>query len=370
MFEKIFSKDNPTLAKELTQTKEQLAQVLSNQSKLEAVFGSMFDGVMVIDQSGEILLMNQTLKDLWNVTQNPVGRKPLEVIRNMEIQQLTDKVLQGKAGVTSQELSVLVPEEKFFQVHATPVIREGQVDGVVLVFHDITKLRHLERVRRDFVANVSHELRTPIATIKGYAETLLDGALDDKANAKDFIQIIYSDSDRLAILINDLLELSQIESGNMNLSLNECSLEMLINRAIKLLQPMLLDKSITIKFDVPVDFPKLKVDETSIVQVFLNLIENAIKYNKPQGSITISAYKKDPAIVISISDTGIGIPEEDLPRIFERFYRVDKARSRQLGGTGLGLSIVKHIIQAHNGEMSVRSELGQGSTFTITLPQG
>ncbi len=367
---KIFNSNDAELNLKLEDAQQKLAAVLANQSKLEAVLGSMFDGVMVVDQNGNILLINQTLKDLWNVSRDPIGHKPLEIIRNIEIQQITDTILRGETVMASRELSVLVPEEKFLEVHATPVMRDGRVDGAVLVFHDITKLRHLERIRRDFVANVSHELRTPIATIKGYAETLLDGALDDKANAKDFIQIIYSDSDRLAILINDLLELSQIESGNMNLSLNECSLEMLINRAIKLLQPMLLDKSITIKFDVPVDFPKLKVDETSIVQVFLNLIENAIKYNKPQGSITISAYKKDPAIVISISDTGIGIPEEDLPRIFERFYRVDKARSRQLGGTGLGLSIVKHIIQAHNGEMSVRSELGQGSTFTITLPQG
>ena len=357
MFEKIFSKDNPTLAKELTQTKEQLAQVLSNQSKLEAVFGSMFDGVMVIDQCGEILLMNQTLKDLWNVTQNPVGRKPLEVIRNMEIQQLTDKVLQGKAGVTSQELSVLVPEEKFFQVHATPVIREGQVDGVVLVFHDITKLRHLERVRRDFVANVSHELRTPVATIKGYAETLLDGALDDKDNAKDFIQIIHSDADRLAKLINELLDLSRIESGQMTLALNSCRLLSIIKRVMNILQKQAHEKFVKVTINISPEL-NIRVDETAISQVFLNLIENAIKYNNVGGTITVSAKEKDREVIVSITDTGIGIPEEDLPRIFERFYRVDKAHSREVGGTGLGLSIVKHIIQAHDGEVTFTSHLG------------
>ncbi len=373
---KIFLNSNDEmedLSKTLNNMSEQIQnkvnELTTTKSRLEAVLLSMFEGVMVVDHDGYVLLINKTLRNLLGVIHEPFRRKPLEIIRNIEIQNLADKVLKSQSGVQSMELSVLLPEERILLAHATPIIREGKTEGAVLVFHDITQLRRLEHVRRDFVANVSHELRTPVSTIKGYAETLLEGALEDKANARDFVQIIYSDADRLAKLINELLDLSQIESGNMKFFFAPCSLRTMADRVLMALAKKLNEKSIAVKNQIPSAFPSVRADETGITQVFFNLIENAIKYNKDHGSITISAHDLGKYIEVKVTDTGIGIPEEDLPRIFERFYRVDKAHSRQSGGTGLGLSIVKHMIQVHQGEVSVESALGQGSTFSFTLPK-
>lgn len=351
------------------QIKLKLHEVNLSKSRLEAVLLSMFEGVMVVDSGGTILLMNQTLKDFLLVKDEPVGRKPIEIIRNIEIQEITDCALKANCGVETCEIFVLTPKEKILSVHATPVIREGKPEGAVLVFYDITSLRQLEKVRRDFVANVSHELRTPISSIKGYAETLIDGALEDKKNAKDFLKIIYSDSSRLARLIDDLLDLSKIESGKLKLTLKPTALEPVIKRIVSGLNKQAKDKSIKIQIDIPLYLPNILADEARIAQVLLNLIDNAIKYNQQKGVITISAKEKNKFVQVDISDTGVGIPEKDLPRLFERFYRVDKARSRELGGTGLGLSIVKHIVSAHHGEVSVQSVLGQGSTFSFTIPK-
>ncbi|MGD9015666.1 MAG: ATP-binding protein, partial [Candidatus Omnitrophota bacterium] len=285
------------------------------------------------------------------------------------IQEVADSVLKLKQGVISKEVSFLLLEERIFLVHATPIIRGGISEGGVLVFHDITELRRLEKIRQDFVANVSHELRTPVSSVKGYAETLLEGALKDKKNARDFLRIIHSDADRLAKLIDDLLDLSKIESGKLKMDLKSYSIKPIVKRVISGLDKQSKEKSIRIKEDIPRDIPNILADESRIAQVLLNLMDNAIKYNNEGGSITILAKEKDNFIRIEISDTGVGIPEKDLPRLFERFYRIDKARSRELGGTGLGLSIVKHIIQAHNGEVFVQSIFGKGSTFSFTIPK-
>jgi len=351
------------------QIKLRIEEVTSSKSKFEAVLLSMSEGVMVVDKEGTILLMNQTLKDLFLVKGNPVGKKPLEIVRNIEIQEIADNSLRLKRGVESRQISVFLPEERILLLHATPIIRDGQTEGAVLVFHDITELRHLEKIRQDFVANVSHELRTPVASIKGYAETLLEGALEDKENAQDFLKIIYSDSDRLARLIDDLLDLSKIESGKLKLTLKPTALEPIIKRVVSGLNKQAKDKSIKIEVNIPLDLPDVLIDEIRIAQVLLNLIDNAIKYTESKGLISISAKEKGKFVQVDVSDTGIGIPEKDLPRLFERFYRVDKARSRELGGTGLGLSIVKHIVQAHHGEVSVKSVLGEGSTFSFTIPK-
>jgi two-component system phosphate regulon sensor histidine kinase PhoR len=374
-FGKIFSTGHDEigyLSKAINQMSEEtnskIADLTATKSHLEAVFLSMFEGVMVLDKEGNIILMNKALRDFMGVTHDFNRRKPLEIIRNIEIQNLADKVLTLKSGVETAELSVLLPEEKNLLIHATPVIREDQTQGAVLVFHDITQIKYLETIRKDFVANVSHELRTPVSTIKGYAETLLEGALEDKENARDFVQIIYTDADRLAKLINELLDLSQIESGNIKLNFVACPLRPIVDRVLKLLSKKINEQGIEVKAIIPNNLPRMKADETSLVQILLNLIENAIKYNKPQGTITIFAKENGPFIEISISDTGIGIPEEDLPRVFERFYRVDKAHSRQLGGSGLGLSIVKHMVLAHQGEVSAESVLDEGSTFRFTIP--
>ena len=351
------------------QIKLRIEEVTSSKLRLEAVLLSMFEGVMVVDLEGAILLMNQTLKDFLLIRENPVGRKPLEVIRNIEIQEIADSTLQIKQSVQSRQITLLLPQEKILLVHATPIVWEGKPEGAVLVFHDITNLRKLEKIRQDFVANVSHELRTPVSSIKGYAETLLEGALEDKENARDFLKIIYSDSDRLAKLINDLLDLTKIESEKLKMELRPCVIRPVVERVVSGVNKQAKDSSITIKMDIPRELPNILADEVRIAQVLLNLIDNAIKYNKEKGLVIISAKEKDGFIQIDVSDTGVGIPEEDLPRLFERFYRVDKARSRELGGTGLGLSIVKHIIQEHQGEISVQSVLGQGSTFSFTIPK-
>lgn len=354
--------------KMVTETEGKLNELVANKSRLEAVFLSMFDGIMVVDRDQNIRLMNQTLKDYLRIQQEPAGRKPLEIIRNVEIQEVIEDVLKRNNPGEPKELTVFLPEEKILLIHAAPVIREKQQEGAVLVFHDITELRRLENVRRDFVANVSHELRTPVATIKGYAETLLDGALGDKKHAREFMQIIHADSERLAKLVNDLLDLSKMESGKIKLNLANFSLKETVDRMIDLLKNQLKDNSVTISNEIDEKL-MISADETKISQVLLNLMENAIKYNKLCGQVTVSVSAKGGFYEVKIADKGIGIPEEDLPRIFERFYRVDKAHSRQLGGTGLGLSIVKHIVQIHGGDVFVESKLNEGSTFSFTLPR-
>ncbi|MFH1904871.1 MAG: ATP-binding protein [bacterium] len=349
------------------QIKTRIEEVTTNKSRLEAVLLSMFEGVMVVDIKGAILLMNQSLKDFLLVKGDPVGKKPLEIVRNIEIQEIADNSLRLKRGVESREISVFLPEEKILLLHATPIIRDNKIEGAVLVFHDITGLRHLEKIRQEFVANVSHELRTPVSSIKGYAETLLEGAMDDKENAMDFLKIIHSDSERLARLIDDLLDLSKIESGKLKSTLKQCAVEPIIKRVVSSLNKQAKDKSIKIQTDIPKDISDVLADEARIAQVLLNLIDNAVKYTQEGGEVIISTKGKDGFVQVDVTDTGIGIPEKDISRLFERFYRVDKARSRELGGTGLGLSIVKHIVQAHNGQVSVQSVLGQGSTFSFTI---
>lgn len=358
--------DSMNYVSERVQSK--MEEFIADKSRLEAVFLSMFDGVMVIDRSGEIVLMNQSLKEFLQVDSMVTGKKPLEVIRNIDIQELAQRVLTSHSRLESREITLLLPEERVLLAHATPVLRADAIDGAVLVFHDITELRRLEKVRQDFVANVSHELRTPVSTIRGYAETLLEGALEDKAHAGEFLRIIYDDAERLSKLINDLLDLSRIESGKMKIVLEECSLEAVVDKVLTGMDKEAHKNSVTIKKDIPPRLARIRIDEAAIAQVLFNLVENAIKYNNAGGSVTISARETDRGVEVSVADTGIGIPQQDIPRIFERFYRVDKARSRDLGGTGLGLSIVKHIVHAHRGEVTVESELGRGSTFRFTLP--
>ncbi len=351
------------------QVKARIEEVSANKSRLEAVLLSMFEGVMVVDTEGRILLMNQALRDFLRITTDPLGKKPLEVIRNIEVQEMVDNTLNYKQGLVSGEISVLLPEEKALLVHAMPIKKDTDIQGAVLVFHDVTNLRRLEKIRQDFVANVSHELRTPVSSIKGYAETLLEGALKDKKNVNDFLKTILSDSNRLASLIDDLLDLSKIESGKLRMENKPHKLLPIVEKVVATLKRQIEDKSIALKIDIPKNMPDILADETRIKQALLNLIDNAVKYNHQGGKITISAKENNNFIQVDIVDTGIGIPEKDLPRLFERFYRVDKARSRELGGTGLGLSIVKHIIQAHNGEVFVQSVEGQGSTFSFTIPK-
>lgn len=348
--------------------KDKIGKVASERAKFDLVLSSMFEGVIVTDDKERIILMNPSLRKIFFVDTNPEGKKPLEVIRNTAVQDIVDSIVQGRQGLATKEITVNIPEEKILKVNGVPIVRNDKFEGAILVFHDITELRRLEQIRQDFVANVSHELRTPISSIKGYAETLLEGALEDKDNAKEFISIIYQDSNRLANLINDLLDLSKIESGKMKMNFVPLDSISVIRRAITVIENQAKAKSISIKLNLSPELPKIKVDETRFSQVMINLLDNAIKYTPENGLVTVVANVVNNTLQVDIEDTGIGISEKDLPRIFERFYRVDKARSRELGGTGLGLSIVKHIIQAHGGQVWVKSELGLGSIFSFTIP--
>ena len=351
------------------QIRSRMEEVVTSKSRLEAVLLSMFEGVMVVDSQQNLILMNKSLQKTLLIEKVPLGRKPLEIIRNIEINRLIEETLNSGGEVISREISLFVPEEKILLVHGTAVLDEGRNEGAVFVFHDISELRRLEKVRKDFVANVSHELRTPVSSIKGYSETLLEGAMEDKENSRDFLKIILSDANRLAVLINDLLELSRIESGKMMLDLTPCRIDTVLKPVINGMKKQAENKSVRIINEVPDTLPAVLADEDKIAQILLNLIDNAIKYNRPGGSVRISAEEEKESVKITVSDTGIGIPEEDLGRIFERFYRVDKARSRDMGGTGLGLSIVKHIVQTHGGRIAVDSEPGKGSSFSFFLPK-
>ena len=351
------------------QVKARMEDITSMRSRLEAVLLSMFDGVMVVDAGGNILLMNMPLKELLLVKGPVEGRRPLEVVRNVEVQDIAERALKLATGVESREISVILDGERTLFVHATPVVRDGSTEGAVLVFHDITGLRRLENIRKDFVANVSHELRTPISSIKGYAETLIEGALEDKDNAVDFLRIISSEAERLASLVNDLLDLSKIESGRIELELEPCDISLIVRKALSGQAKQAAEAGVRVSAEIPEALPRILADEKMITQVLCNLLDNAVKYNERGGNVTVSAHDKGDLIEIGVSDTGSGIPAEDIPRIFERFYRVDKARSRELGGTGLGLSIVKHIVQAHGGDVTVSSVLGKGSTFSFTIPK-
>ncbi|MCX5679320.1 MAG: ATP-binding protein [Candidatus Omnitrophica bacterium] len=360
------------LAKALNNMADEINAKVKNisfeKAKLETILSSMFEGIMLTNEKGEILLLNPSIRKLFFIDSLTEGKKPLEVIRNNAIQEIVDRVLHENREVITQEVSISIPEQKTIMINGVPIVKDSVTEGAVFVFHDITELKRLEDIRKDFVANVSHELRTPISSIKGYAETLLDGKVDSEDNVKEFLGIIYQDSNRLANLIDDLLDLSKIESGKMKMEFDPLEVLPLVKRCVNVLEKTAKDKKLSIKLEIPANLSKALGDHKRLSQVFLNLLDNAIKYTPEGGAICVGAADKEKFIQIDISDTGIGIPEKDLPRIFERFYRVDKARSRELGGTGLGLSIVKHIVQTHNGQVWVQSTLGQGSTFSFTIP--
>jgi two-component system phosphate regulon sensor histidine kinase PhoR len=348
--------------------KNKMSKIIYEEAKLDAVISSMFEGVLITDEKGRVLMMNPTLRKLFLVDSAPEGKRPIEIMRNNIIQDIVDAIIKDQKRITTEEVFANISEEKIMKISGGPIVKNGLMEGSILVFHDITELKKLERVRQDFVANVSHELKTPLSNIKGYAETLLGGALNDKSNSHDFTGIIYRESDRLAKLIEDLLDLSGIESGKMRMVLLPINIGQTLRKVSDILNRSVRDKRIKLEISVLPGTPLILANEGRITQVLLNLIDNAIKFTSEDGSIKISVYGKDGFVQVDISDTGVGIPEKDIPRIFERFYRVDKAHSRDLGGTGLGLSIVKHIVQAHKGEVWVASIPGQGSTFSFTIP--
>ncbi len=344
-----------------------IGEIRTQNQKLAAVFNSMIEGVIVLDGTGRIVSVNAAIEKIFGAAKGHAeGKVFLEAIRNNDIAEVISAVLKAGKPVTS-EITLIYPVRGTFEVSAAPVFDHDAVTGCLVVIHDITELRRLEAVRSDFVANVSHELKTPLTSIKGFVETLLEGALEDRENNRNFLKIIQEHAERLNNLVEDLLSLSSLESKGMILDKRSFDLEQQLENVIAGFKSQLNKKHIKISNELP---PHVFVtaDKDRIEHVFTNLLDNAVKFNTENGVIRVYSREVPDGIKVVVEDSGTGIPEKDIPRIFERFYRVDKARSRELGGTGLGLSIVKHIIELHGGSVGVESSEGFGSRFWFILP--
>ena len=355
------------------QTRERIAQITTEKSRLETILNSITEGILVVGLDGRIALANRALGGLFGAEFPLEGRRPVEVARNSVVEEAIDQGLESGEEI-HLETSLAGGVERHLDVRVAPVGRGDEQTGVVVVFYDVTRLRQLERMRKDFVANVSHELRTPLTTIKGCAETLEDGALEDRRAAERFLGMITSQSGRLNLLLEHLLELSRLESDDLEIRRESCVLRPLVENCAAGLSQLATGKNIPIEVDIPMDL-EVNCDPRQIEQALFNLLDNAVKYTPENGKVQVSARHPEKEsggenqhIAIEVRDTGIGISSEHQKRVFERFYRVDTGRSRALGGTGLGLSIVRHIAEAHGGGVYVKSAMGQGSTFGITLP--
>ena len=345
------------------------AELREQAQRTAALFDRMVEGLIVVDAGRRIRLANRSAAALFGFEMPAVGKTILEATRHHEVAAVVAR-LDREAEVLGHELRIdSIDAPRFLQVNALAMRDAGGAgDGAILVFHDLTRLRQLEGVRQEFVANVSHELRTPLSLIKSAAETLLDGAKDDPAALARFLQIIDKHANRLALLIDDLLLLSTLDSGGLRLNKQPLPFRAVVQEAIDDLRPRALARDVRLENSVPAALVAL-ADNDRMRQVISNLVDNAIKYGKAGGTTRIEgSLLADGRIEVTVIDDGPGIPRESQERIFERFYRVDKARSREQGGTGLGLAIVKHVIQAHGGEVRLESEPGSGSRFIFTLP--
>ncbi|HTY89298.1 MAG TPA: ATP-binding protein [Candidatus Acidoferrum sp.] len=334
----------------------------------QVLFNSMLEGLLLLDRNRRIYLANRAFKELFGLKTELRGKTIMEALRVHELAALVERV-EGAGRVLDYELKLPELSERWLQVNAAAISNSaGEREGTILVFHDLTRLKQLERTREEFVANVSHELRTPLSLIKGYVETLLDGARNDPEVAERFLKIIERNAQRLDLLIQDLLIISALEAGRIKLSLQPVELRPLVEKVFADLKPPADAKGVTLVNGLS-DLA-VTADASRLEQVFANLVDNAIKYGRAQGTVTVSGKKTDDGKVeLFVQDDGPGIPPEALDRVFERFYRVDKARSREQGGTGLGLSIVKHIVQSHGGRVWASSQPGRGAIFFFTLPE-
>jgi len=340
-------------------------------AKVSAILDSMVEGVIALDSQGKILVTNPSACRILDlVDENVEGKSLLEVVRNKELAELVEWCRSlNSTERYRREVELNVPNRRVLEVNAMPLPHSQQIFGIVLVLHDITELRRLEQVRAEFVANVSHELRTPLTAINGYLETLLDESPIEPATHRRFLEIAHLHAERLGRLINDLLNLSDIETGKVLLHLEEINLSDIVQEVAAMFEKDATKKGVIFANRVE---PSIFVyaDRDRLSQILVNLVDNAVKYTSTDGNIVFAIRSKnDGQIALRVEDTGQGIPPKDLPRITERFYRVDKARSRELGGTGLGLAIVKHLVQLHSGTLSIESEVGKGTTIQLTLPK-
>ena len=332
-----------------------------------AILGSMVEGVAVVNARERLLFANPGFAEILELDAPPQpGSALVEVVRQTELIEAVREVLKGAPRVETEIVTGTL-RQRFFAVTVASV-RAAEASGAVVVLHDITDLRKLERVRRDFVANVSHEFKTPLTAIQGFAETLLAGAMDDRQNRVRFLEIILDHSRRLARLTDDLLKLSKMDAERLELEIRRLSVSQFVESCIEITQRSAAEKDLRISVNVGEKLPDIAADRRLLAEVLQNLLDNAIQYTPSGGQIMVSASANGNEVTFTVSDTGIGIPRADQPRIFERFYRVDVARSREVGGTGLGLSIAKHLVEAHGGRIWVESEVGQGSQFHFTVP--
>ncbi|SEG74082.1 two-component system histidine kinase PnpS [Paenibacillus sp. UNC499MF] len=353
----------------------QMNRILENEGRLKGVLENMGSGILMVDRDQRIVLVNRSAEDILGFSSNELyGKKYDEAKQQFELTRLIQECIETNEHIR-EEIIFYYPSERILEINLSPISQaDGEWSGVLVVLHDITAMRRLERMRSEFVANVSHELKTPIAAVKGFSETLLAGALDDKETARSFLQIIFDESERLNRLVGDILELSKIESKRIPLQLSPTHLQSIIQKSLHMMEAEADKKKIALSMNVD-EALFLEADEDRLRQILINLMANGINYTPEGGRVSVAAELagsgadgEDERIRISVKDTGIGIPKKDLPRIFERFYRVDKARSRSSGGTGLGLSIVKHLVEMHHGTIRVESEVGYGTEFIIELP--
>lgn len=350
---------------------QRIGELVQQRNEGQAVLSSMVEGVIAVDSHQRVISMNHACARLLGTdAARAAGRQLQEVVRNPDLQQLVSGVLVGQRSI-AQEIMLHHQGERQIEAHAS-VLRDAadREIGILLVLHDVTRLRKLENMRRDFVANVSHELRTPITSIKGFVETLLDGAVEDPNDAKRFLQIVAAQTDRLEAIIEDLLLLSRVEEEHEHAepTLETGQIQAVIQAAISVCQLKAEEKQVRLEAQCDPSLHAL-INPTLLEQALVNLIDNAVKHSGEQQTVRVEAELLPDELQIRVRDHGCGIPREHLSRIFERFYRVDKARSRSLGGTGLGLAIVKHIAQYHRGRATVESTLGKGSTFCLHLPR-
>ena len=330
----------------------------------------MQNGIIAVDENLKVILVTPVAKKLLGMIGNPEGKSVTEASKDVKIDDVFVEAMR-QGGVYTNEVAARTAERRGhrpLRLYVSPMRNDGKVVGALAMVEDITEIRRLEQVRTDFAANVSHELKTPLTSIRGFVETLENGAIDNPPMAHKFLRIIMLETERLTRLINDILSISKLESGSDEVTIERLRLDKMAFDVADMLSIHAGEKQVTIDCHMNSEPVNIMGNSDRVEQMLINLIENAIKYNKPGGSVTVQVFSNGEEANIAISDTGIGIAEENLPRLFERFYRVDKGRSRQMGGTGLGLAIVKHIVRSMNGEIEVHSKLGEGTEFLITLP--
>ncbi len=341
--------------------------IKTERDQLEAILNSMIEGVLVTDEADNVLLTNPSFQKIFHLDKTVAGRSVRELFRDVKLLNAFYECRDHNKSV-QVTFELHTPAKKTLQAQIARLGKGQTCSGLLVVFHDLTRLKHLEQVRSDFIANVSHELRTPLTAIKGYIETLIDADTLKREQADMFLAKVQKHTDKMTMLITDLLHLSKLESNDKPTSKEDIDLRQIVQRVAEAFSSIIENGQINLQIDFPEELPAVQGVPAEIETLLQNLIENAIKYGGDKKTIYVSARLQKNEIHVSVRDEGIGIPTEEQPRIFERFYRVDKGRSREMGGTGLGLSIVKHIVQRHGGRIWLESVLGKGATFTFSLP--